>query len=200
MSDDNPILAIIGTAGRGDDGAKLHIDKWNDTKRVVLKLIEDYGITSLISGGAAFADHLAVQAFLSPKVHVNKLTLCLPCEFNLSKGKFQENPKDQKDCGRISNWYHEKSMKITGRDSLAEIAQAIEGGAEVIVGKGFFDRNKTVARWADMLVAITFGTEEWVKDGGTAHTTREFIKLKKSNDNAFHIDLNEVKLYKKAIV
>ncbi len=200
MSECNPILAIIGTAGRKDDAPLLTRELWHKTKVIVDKFIKDYGITSAISGGAAWADHLAVEAFNSPRTHIAKLYLELPCLFNLETPAYFDNGERgfQDNPGNTCNYYHKKFSQAMNRNSLEDLRIAIlNKNCETNVGGGFFHRNAAVAAKADMLLAITFGDKELLKDGGTAHTTGLFIK-NKGNDMAFHIDLNSVQLYKGA--
>jgi hypothetical protein len=57
-------------------------------------------------------------------------------------------------------------MKI---DSLKEIAEAVKGGADVIVGKGFHDRDCKISK-SEFMIAFGFhGTTE-PGGGGTAAT------------------------------
>jgi len=188
-------LAIIGTAGRGDDYAKLSKDTWNNVKKTVLKFIEEHSVTDLISGGAAFADHLAVGLF--NKEICSKLHLALPCQFDIQKNEFVS--EGFKSAGGTANYYHKRFSKMMGRESLTEISAAIQKQCKLSYGKGFLDRNKIVAENSVILLAITFGEKEQVKDGGTSHTTRLFIK-KNGNENAYHLDLNEMKIYSNATV
>lgn len=58
------MLAIIGTAGRGTDAAKLSGPLYDAMYRRTLDAMKAWGVRDLVSGGAAWADHLAVRAFL----------------------------------------------------------------------------------------------------------------------------------------
>ena len=196
MSEDNPILGIIGTAGRGTDFKRLDKPVWYKVKRKVMQFIEDFGITKVASGGAAFADHLAVELYLTDKApQVSSLDLYLPCKFDMDKCQFDQSEKD----GRTSNFYHRQFSDKMGRNSLSYIREAIIKGASVTVGNGFFDRNIMVAKNVDIMLSLTFGEGEILKDSGTAHTTRHFISIK-GNADAYHINLPEVILYKRAMV
>lgn len=185
-------LAIIGTAGRKEDADLLNKEKWDDMKRAVYDFVKKYKIDHVISGGAAYADHLAVGLFNAGIV--KKLELALPCKFDTKKVQFHDTGVvDWKtNPGNTSNYYHLRFSTTVGIKSLQEIKTAIEKGATVIVENGFMERNSIVAE-ADMVLAMTFGKENVVKDGGTANTCNTY--LTKGGDKLFHLDLNTMKLY-----
>ena len=87
---------------------------------------------------------------------------------------------------------------MNGRNSLKELSEALKT-CKYSIGKGFLDRNKVVANKSKILLAITFGGGNVVKDGGTSHTTKLFIE-KNGNENAYHLDLNDLKIYSGAVV
>ena len=93
-------LAIIGTAGRGDDGARLRDQPsyWRTMLAISQAVIAVIRPTGLISGGAAYADHVAVRMFLQGEV--GSLTLCLPSEW--TDHGFRER-FDKFDAGRTAN-------------------------------------------------------------------------------------------------
>lgn len=165
-------LGIIGTAGRGPDGDRL---KENPAYyRMMLCVAQTVstviGARSLVSGGAALSDHVAVRLFLDG--HVNKLTLHLPVPW-IGHG-FKETGSKM-DTGRTSNWYHTLFSQVCGIDSLAEIQQAIEQGATIKSGAGGFkERNTDIANEADVLLAFTFSGKETPNDGGTGDTWSKF--------------------------
>ena len=75
-------LAIVGSAGRKDDSKRLSISHFESMYGIGKGLIDilkdvNYRPTVLVSGGAAWADHIAVRLFLDGVV--NKLRLFLPC-------------------------------------------------------------------------------------------------------------------------
>lgn len=184
-------LGIIGTAGRKDDCDKLTNKLWNDVKKLVLKFVNQVNPDCLISGGAAFSDHLAVQLF--NKGIVKKLTLYLPTGFDVEWNCFADDKT-----GGIANYYHSKFLKKTGRNSLLEISEAISRGAKIEYGNGFFARNTKVAADSDILLAITFGDKEKLKDGGTQDTMKKYIDLGKIA--GYHLNLNDMILYSNAKV
>lgn len=190
-------LAIIGTAGRGPDSLSLTVAKWNDMKRIVARFIKEQNIKHVVSGGAAFSDHMAVGVYLAGLVE--KLDLYFPCKFDTEKVEFYDSGSDISfvNPGGVANFYHEHFSKKMGIKSLLQIKQAIDKGAFTDVKDGFHARNVFVAK-ADMVIAFTFGNGAVVKDGGTAHTCREYLKSGKKQ--LFHVDLSTMTLYDNATV
>lgn len=120
----------------------------------------------LQSGGAAWADHVAVMLHLAGIGR--KLTLHLPARFDVTSARFEEKPGDL-DPGSIANYYHDLFAARTGFRPLAAIGLAIRGGAKVTVSPGFKARNLLVGD-CDRLIAFTFGPDRrWPQDGGTRH-------------------------------
>lgn len=166
-------LAVIGTAGRRDDGDKLTMDHWNRMVETVHQIVAAEKITRLVSGGAAWADHAAVQVHLETGI---PLILYIP-----------GNPEDI----RVSDWYHRNfSTKLFGRKRITwdEVLDC-----RCITGEGGFkDRNSQVAAAADVYLAMTFGEGEKVKDGGTADTVR---KMRRRGVTGYHFNLNDLTIY-----
>jgi len=82
-------IGIIGTAGRKEDGAKMSKELYGKMYRKADAYISNLGLEprdiTLVSGGAAYSDHIAVSLYLDNKA--DNLTLHLPCEFRfLPKG------------------------------------------------------------------------------------------------------------------
>jgi len=199
MIKDELSLSIVGTCGRGEDYDKLNLSKYEEMYRVADKLIEYINsksptpLTHLVSGGAAFSDHLAVRLYLNNRIP--NLKLYLPCAYE--NGEFT----DDDIFGRIAstaNWYHSQFEKETGQNSLKEIQLAIDKGADVTVINGFKNRN-TYVSMSHYILAMTFGEKDKVKDGGTWDTINKYlyrIKEESLTDNSFHYNLNEMKMYK----
>lgn len=176
-------IAIIGTAGR-DKNHPMSAKHWDFMCEMVRAELnpDDH----LISGGAAWADHVAVWAFRTGLVH--SLSLHLPAP--LWYGKFQG---DFGTSGGTANYYHEKfSLAMGGRalDTLDQIAQCIDRGVPFTtqpVAKGYeamANRNRLVAAECDHLIAFTFGRGNTPADGGTkmtwdmaAHAERMHLSL-----------------------
>lgn len=187
-------IAIIGTAGRNEDGKKLDKDKFFKMVELVSR-IKDVSEATLVSGGAAWADHAAVVSFLLGTCQ--HLELHLPCGWDVLRKQYYDtgvvdwrtNP------GGTSNHYHHLFSKKVGMSenwSLEQIYEALEEDATMHAGKGFHDRNSEVAK-ADALVAMTFGKEGRVADGGTRDTFEKYIKSGKSK--AYHLDLNTMTVH-----
>lgn len=135
------MIGIVGTARE-----KLTVDHYAAMFHASVDFLEPYGKPSLISGGAAWSDHIAVSLFLHGKA--SSLTLCLPGPFN---GRFQG--KD----GSIANHYHNLFSKEIGFSSLAGIQKAIDKGAIVTVHNSFRERNTQIAKRANILIAFGRG-------------------------------------------
>lgn len=192
-------LSIIGSAGRGEDYDKLNLVKYEEMYRVADKTI-DYitsksttPLTTLVSGGAAWSDHLAVRLYLSNRIP--NLKLYLPCDYE--GGKFT----DDDIFGRIADTithYHNQFEKETGQNSIKEIQLAIDKGADVTVINGFKNRN-TYVSMCHYILAMTFGEKNKVKRGGTSDTVQKYlnrIKDESLTDNSFHFNLSEMKMYR----
>lgn len=190
-------LAIIGSAGRRIDASRITLPLWNDMKRLIALFVKKHDFTSVISGGAAVADHLAVGLFNAGLV--SSLTLALPCPFDLGRSCFQDDgSRDWKtNPGGTSNYYHRQFSRIIGRGTLGEIKMAIERGAKMRYERGFMARNSIVAT-ADAMIAFTFGHENQVADGGTSDTCRKY--LARGGKSLFHVDLNTMRLYENGIL
>lgn len=167
----NKTLAIIGTAGRKEDGLKLGLHEWNCMTDAAYDVIDQEGITHLVSGGAAWADHVAVLIHIHNEI---PLTLYVP--------------GSNRDID-IARYYHLGFSRILGRDTFAEVASL-----PCSMGGSFKDRNVKVANAADVYLAITFGHGREVKDGGTAHTV---ALMDKRSIPGYHFDLNTFKLHKR---
>lgn len=202
-------LAIIGSAGRGPDSSKLSSELYERMVTDASDLVSRIGVSSLVSGGAAFADHVAVSLFLMNRV--DTLKLYLPARFE--RGAFVEDSRFPGNPGRTANMYHKSFRKSCSVDGLAELAEAIENGAIIEVHPGFKRRNLEVAATASHMLAFTFGrgpsgdftpsdpgfrshSDAGLADGGTAHTWGECWKAEwKRHVNLYeHLEaLNEAR-------
>lgn len=203
-------LSIVGTAGRKDDGKKLSKKHFEAMCIVASGLMEqlaesNYPITHLVSGGAAWADHVAVRLFLDKKAP--HLRLFLPDLWE--NGAYHDTGERDpfKNPGGTANYYHKLFLNATGIHSLSQIQTAKGEGAELIDRKtnkdgkvqplGFHPRNALVSK-SDFILACTYGKEHEVKDGGTADTVRKYLhRVRKENifDKSFHYDLTTGKVY-----
>ena len=184
-------LGIIGTAGRRDDAPRMSAALQARMVATASAIAQKVGATRLVSGGAAWADHVAVQLALEG-IAGGPAGLVLHLPAALGSQRFDTAVQD----GRTSNMYHEAFQRLTGIRSREQLCQVISAGATAIVHPGGFKaRNSDVARDATVLLAFTFGNGvPWeicthadvsaaragLKDGGTADTwgkCRAHIKL-----------------------
>lgn len=160
-------IAIIGTAGR-DSSKPMGASLWAAMCRDVSNRVKPEDI--VISGGAAWADHLAVWLFLQKRVA--GLVLHLPAPFRDASAFAGEKGS----AGSAANFYHKKFSDACGIDSVGQICDAIWQGALYttqlpnIGMSAFFMRNMQVARDADGCFAYTWGPGKAPADGGTKHT------------------------------
>jgi len=200
---DEPLsIAIIGTAGRGTDAARLtkevYAQMQNLAYQTVMEISQGKSV-HLVSGGAAYADHLAVDLYITGKC--DSLALHLPCAWDLEGFQFidtgvfdwKTNP------GGTSNHFHRAFSAKTNKSSLLDIARAIAKGAKVVVGSGFHDRNTAVSK-ATAVIAFTYGVGPLLKDGGTADTMKKYLKNHVDADLSYHVDLNTMQVHKGAKV
>ena len=175
-------VSIIGTAGRDKSQkyTKELFDKMLHIAKYVLANMKDI---TLVSGGAAWADHIAVKLYLEG--YVKDLELHLPCNWDnnqyLDNGKYywKDNP------GKTANSYHFNFSKTIGCNTLNEITLAINKGARIQVHDGFHARNTEVAN-SEFLLAFTWSQENQPPDGGTLDTWN------KSNAQKIHISLHQL--------
>lgn len=187
-------IGIIGTAGRKEDAPRLNAELYLRMKTLVKQIISHYSANhSFVSGGAAYADHLAVQLYL--ETPGSQLHLHIPSNWDSTFCQFQDNGDVNyiTNPGGTANYYHRLFEAKTKIKSLEEIQSAINKGATVTCTPGFKHRNSKVASQVDMLVALTFGSGNLVKDGGTADTMEKF--LKRNFGISWHIDLNTMTSY-----
>ena len=199
-------LGIIGTAGRKDDAKRLTKDTYQMMLEKAVMTIQDlnhrhYHVDELVSGGAAWSDHIAVSLFR--RKIVKKLTLCLPSPWNSSAVQFVDSVllPDHGCDANTANYYHRQFSKVVGFDSLAQLDQAIASpGCTTIVGNGFKARNSEIAKRADAILAMTFGSGHTVKPrSGTADTMRKWRKLHTDEpDLSYHLDLHTIECFRKA--
>ena len=203
-------IGVIGTSGRRVDSARLTAADFAAMVERVGKTVRTTDV--LISGGAAWADHVAVQLYLDGKV--GGLVLHLPGNIDTVQLP-GENPRLQfrnggiNTAGSTANYYHDSFATAIGMkpgDTLAQIQQAIDKGAVVTFGDGegpsvstkemispFIARNRWVAQDATTgLVTLTFNpSADGPADGGTANTAKEHAKWNKGVKQ-FHIDIRKI--------
>jgi hypothetical protein len=158
-------VAVIGTAGRKTAADRLDWLTFLLMRDAVLAELQNIPRPwELVSGAAAWADHVAVDLFLSGDV--DRLELHLPCRFN---GAIFYGDSDE---ARTANHYHQAftARMPPGRSSFSDLREAIMRGATIwqYEVEGFKTRNYTVGR-VDVVIAQTFGRGSVPADGGTKH-------------------------------
>ncbi len=164
-------IAIIGTACRKEDAAKMTSQIFDAMMLAITSYIPQDRPVHLISGGAAGADHVAVATWLANPGKY-QLTLFMPCLW------------DEKNvcavtsaCGYEMNKLHKFFSSVTNRDSLLEIETARKLGAKLdCSAAGFLARNSLVAK-CDLLIAFTWGTSSKILRWNKCHSRRVHIPL-----------------------
>lgn len=183
-------LAIIGTAGRANAPQdqmtpELYHSMIQRAVHEISRLSANQIV--LVSGGAAWSDHVAVELFLKAgeydliRSKIEGLELHLPAEFDDETSRYLDNgSRDWRiNPGRTANDYHEKFSEKLGdtERSFRELAAAIENGAQVKIYDGFHQRNTYIAT-ADQILAFSWGTNE-PEDGGTRDTWTKAGRMKR---------------------
>lgn len=202
-------LAIIGTAGRKEDAKRLDKNYFSAMCTVAGNLVDglkeiNYEVTTLVSGGAAWADHVAVRLFLEKKVP--NLRLFIPCEFEggMFSDKIAVRQPVEKGYtpAQTLNYFHKRFSLAINIHSLSDIQIAKNEGAEILPCKGgFYGRNAMVAK-SNIILACTFGDKNIVKEGGTADTVRRYLqRVEKEGffNKSFHYNLSDGILYNGAL-
>lgn len=168
------MLAVIGTAGR-DKTRTMDLPLWRAMCADIRGRV--HSSDHLVSGGAAWADHLAVHSFLNG--WCDGLRLFLPAPLVLVRGQWKFEEAGARSSGSAANWYHSRFSSAVGVDTLSQIALAHEQGATVECEPassgfaGMFARNKKVARCCNAALAYTFNAGEEPADGGTMDTWKQ---------------------------
>lgn len=128
-------------------------------------IVDNHNISSLVSGGAAWADHVALEID-------RPLSLWLPAY--------------RRDI-EIAQTYHRTFSRAIGRDTWMEVC-----AREYQKFGGFKDRNSKVADEAAVWLAMTFGDGPNLKDGGTADTVSKMAGKKGWHFNLNNEELYEI--------
>lgn len=162
-------MAVIGTAGRKEDGPKmsraLYVEMYQKALDIMARLQLKPEHVTAVSGGAAWANHIAVSLYLGDKVH--NLTLYFPATFEfMAEGGPQFIGDKTAD---TVNYYHRLFSQKMGGPTRVGITKALDKGARAVTVLGFKARNLMVAD-CDLMVAFTWGEGSEPKPGGTHHT------------------------------
>ncbi len=176
-------VAIIGSAGRSGSWKGMTPLLYRNMVEIARHLIEEraasdeaweWGNIELVSGGAAWSDHVAISLFLTKGIAGFPLVLHLPAKFD------DETERYAKDAvGGVANFHHENfSERLTidskgGIDrgaSLRTIASIINrDDVFVYVTPGFKERNAKIAEDAEAVIAFTDGVRDTPSSRGTKH-------------------------------
>lgn len=192
-------LAIIGTAGR-DKTMPHTIQLWaamcNHLARTLGTIREELprGETiTAVSGGAAWADHLAIWAWHQGLLE--GLTVHLPAPWARGKGFYDARAR----CGSVSNYHHGRFSQIIQQNTLAQIEEAAmhpdtlftEAPATNDLSQ-FFVRNSMVVEELtgphDAMLAYTWGRGNVPADGGTNDTWNKFRSQRKLHIPLFSLN------------
>jgi len=202
----NVTVSIIGTAGRKEDHAKLTKEVFNSMKKRAMEIIKnvfqlDISSVTLVSGGSAWADHIAVRLWLeslfdeNPSVgSFHSLTLFLPYKLQQMANKVQfedlQGSSWRDNPGKVLNELHSRFSDKMKEDfnSFNDLVSAQGLGATLDTSyHGFHNRNKQVAK-SDYLIAFTWGnSKSGPKNGGTFHTWSNCKTV-----NKIHVPLSEL--------
>lgn len=168
-------VAIVGTAGRKGDGPKMSRALYGAMLREAWDFLceefEDFTQVKLVSGGAAWADHVAVSLYRLGQQRNRPfagLELHFPCPFINSR--FVGYTPKQSRVASVAMHYHRIFSTKVNVGSLRSLQRAIdEEDVEYTVSEGFFARNSKVAD-CDVILAFTWGEGTLPKDGGTRNT------------------------------
>lgn len=194
-------FSIIGTSGGKRDISKLSLFKFKAMCLVAEELLlqfekNNYPISHVITGGNAWADHVAVKLFLEKKVP--HLRLFVPVQWHSGEYMITQAAGAYKNAGEILNYHHRRFSKIVGFSSLYDINSAIREGAELIyVSRGFHACSALIAK-SDFLLTMTYGEENMVSGFIAENITRKYLeRVRKENffDKSYHYNLNDGKIY-----
>jgi hypothetical protein len=169
-------ITIIGDSGRFNS-EKMDRSLYDKMYTKVDRIMEEYytegASLHLVSGGLAWAEHIAVQMFLEGMV--DSLTLYFPVAWN--DGIFFSRGPNKP--GKLINAYHKKFGKVLGRNTHKDIAEAISIGAKVISpsGKLTGPSNRTYLRNnyladVDTLITMTWEDGRYPVHGSVGYTWR----------------------------
>ncbi len=184
-------IAIIGSAGRNTDAAKMSLDLFEsvvrhakcEIDRIAAERSISIADVCLVSGGSAWIDHVAVRLYiescLRSETVLGGLYLYLPCNMtdHIDPTTLQQRVQfDASHTGKRLQQLHQSfTNKVKERfDPLQDLLNIQSFGAFIDTSqKGFHARNNLVAdvdiilayTWGDSLDMPTNGTK-----GGTADT------------------------------
>lgn len=195
-------LGIIGTALRGRDTefdslcTKETYSKMLNKAREVFKELD---VDTLVSGGAAFSDHIAVDLFydyLGKSIRKDKLKLFIyyPTKFLDLTSKI----------GKTLLYYHKYFSELVYSDensSIKDISYLVNTYPKQVYlheesisnsYTGFFARNKKIALTSNYLLVFSYFDEHGnCLTKGTASTIKYFLS-NNTEDNIIKVDIREL--------
>jgi hypothetical protein len=182
-------VAIIGTAGRDKTVSKemtseLFTKMIKKSKDIIENTFHlDPSTVILVSGGAAWSDHIVIKLFMEN--YISNGLLYLPAQWDSNNKKYAEDTS----CGKISNYYHKMFSNKIKTNTLEEIDSCIKNGLMIDVQfPGFFQRNSEIAK-SDYLIAFSWSDLDYPTTGGTADTWKKTKTI-----NKIHIPLNNLSI------
>lgn len=168
-------VAIIGFAG-GHCSAPLSAELYERMVARAEAIIRDeFGLDiatiELVSGGAAWSDHVAVTLFLRHAPPT--LTLHAPCEWNATSGRFVDNGRGtgwKENPAHYANKLHARFATTTALQPWTDLLDAVARGATVHTHRGFHARNTAVAAAATHMIAFSEADGTAPDRGGTRDT------------------------------
>ena len=163
-------VAVIGAARNVVSPASNARKLYDAMYSAVLTCLDDWNLrlehATLVSGGSAWVDHVAVRLF--NECSAGMLELHLPCEF-ASGGKFVDTGARhwRQNPGRLLNLVHTDFSSETGVDSFLDLSDACANGAVCRTYSGFHTRNTRIAHDCDYMIAIFRNADD---RGGTWDT------------------------------
>ncbi|MDD4930715.1 MAG: hypothetical protein PHG66_00995 [Candidatus Colwellbacteria bacterium] len=185
--EDHIFVAVIGTAGGKKDPMNEKLDEDLFRKMVISAdktIMNEFGLDSrgviLVSGGAAWSDHVAVELYKTGRY--GGLQIHFPCEWEGGKHNDTGEYDWRTNPGRLANSLHDAFSKKIGRDSQSDFSLLSEDeNVQFVTGKGFHTRNSKVAK-SEYMIAFTFGSIK----GGTSDTWG------KCKGSRHHIDIDSL--------
>lgn len=177
-------IGIIGTAARSNK-QKFNKAIWDKMCQQYLREVEALALQSdqeihLISGGAAWSDHVAVWAYLNG--HCDNLTLYLPSLFDIDKNRFYQERSYERSAANVMNYHHKNFSQTIGENSLEQIRLAMDKGAKCfqegyrVSLSGLFVRNDKIAQNSkDVMFAYSQDKEDEPSSSGTLYTWNKSI-------------------------
>lgn len=168
-------VAIIGFAG-GHCTAPLSAALYERmVARAEAIIRDDFGLDiaaiELVSGGAAWSDHVAVTLFLRHAPPA--LTLHVPCEWDATTGRFVNNGRGndwRANPAQYANKLHASFATTTALQPWTDLLDAVARGATVHTHRGFHARNTAVAAAATHMIAFSEADGARPTSGGTRDT------------------------------